>query len=235
MTLSSRAPLALVLRPEPGNAATAARLQALGIEVARWPLFAIEPVAWTPPDPARHDALLLTSANAVRHAGPGLHTFAGLPVLAVGTATAAAARTAGLTVALTGDTDAAALVAAARAGGWVRLLHLAGRDRHEVVGLTTITVHRSEPVPVAADRIAGWVGTVALLHSPRAARRFAALVDDPALRATIDLAALSPAVAIAAGSGWRAIVTAAAPRDDLLVAAVGALIDPVRAAADKRA
>ena len=36
------------------------------------PLFAIEPVEWRPPDPAQFDALLLTSANAIRCGGPAL-------------------------------------------------------------------------------------------------------------------------------------------------------------------
>jgi uroporphyrinogen-III synthase len=33
------------------------------------PLFAIVPLDWTAPDPAQFDGLVLTSANAVRHAG----------------------------------------------------------------------------------------------------------------------------------------------------------------------
>ncbi len=80
-------PLA-VLRPEPGNAATAARIAAAGARTIRLPLFAVGPLAWTPPDPAVHDALLLTSANAVRQAGPGLAGYRTLPVHAVGAAPA---------------------------------------------------------------------------------------------------------------------------------------------------
>ena len=62
----------LLLRPEPGLSASAERARALGLEVIACPLFAIEPVEWEAPDPADYDALLLTSANAVRHGGHGL-------------------------------------------------------------------------------------------------------------------------------------------------------------------
>lgn len=226
---------ALVLRPEPGNAATTARLTANGMTVRSCPLFAVEPVTWTPPDPVGFDSLLLTSANAVRHAGPALRALAGLPVLAVGTATAAAAERAGLSVALTGTTHAAALLAQARARGWRRSLHLAGEDRHDLPDVSTITVYRSAALSIAPAEVAAWVDHVALLHSPRAARRFADLADATSTRASIAVAALSPAVADAAGSGWREAVTAEHPRDDLLVAATAAMIDRSGPAADKRA
>ena len=226
---------AVVLRPEPGNAATAARLAAHGITVRRCPLYAVEPVAWTPPDSAAHDALLLTSANAVRHAGPALRALAGLPVLAVGVATATAAERTGLSVVLTGTTDAATLLAQARAQGWRRPLHLAGEDRHDLPEVPVITVYRSAELPIAPAEVAAWVDHVALLHSPRAARRFAGLVDAAGFRASIAVAALSPAVAAAAGTGWRDTVAAAHPRDALLVAAAAAMIDRSGPAADKRA
>ena len=60
-----------VLRPEPGNAATADRIAALGLAAIRLPLFEVRALDWAPPDPAGFDALLLTSANAPRLAGPG--------------------------------------------------------------------------------------------------------------------------------------------------------------------
>ncbi len=73
-------PRALVLRPAPGNARTCAALAAAGLEPVALPLFDIVPCAWVAPDPAGYDALLLTSAQAVRHAGAGLALLAGLPV-----------------------------------------------------------------------------------------------------------------------------------------------------------
>lgn len=219
---------ALVLRPEPGNAETAACLDAAGIDVLRQPLFAIAPVAWQAPDPTGFDALLLTSANAARHAGVGLRALSRLPVLAVGAATATAAQAAGLKVEMTGDQDAATLVVEARARGYGRLLHLAGRDRIAVPLVDAITVYRSDALPVTRADIRNWHGRVALLHSVRAARRFASLVDRD-IPGSIAIAALSPAIAEAAGSGWASVAVADRPTDAALVA----LIDPVRRAVDK--
>lgn len=210
----------VVLRPEPGNARTAERAAARGLDVMRLPLFATRPLAWTPPDPDGFDAMLLTSAAAVRHAGPGLGALARLPVVAVGPSTAAAARAAGLTIAGTGEGDASAALALAHANGLTRLLHLAGRERMpDAPGVTVIAVYRSDPLPVApgATRIlaAGWT---ALLHSPRAARRFAELIDRNATpRAAVAVAALSPAVLAAAGAGWSRAVAADRPTDAALL------------------
>jgi len=226
---------ALVLRPEPGASRTCERLAALGVDARVTPLFEVVPVAWRPPEPASFDALLLTSANAVRHAGPGLATLARLPVLAVGEATAAAARTSGLTVALTGARDVAALVRAAAAAGFAHLLHLAGRDRVDTAGVVAVTVYASEDVPVPPDVARGWPGRVALLHSGRAACRFAHIVDrDGVDRARIAVAAISPAVAAAAGEGWAARAIAGRPADAALVACAAALIDPPGGGVDKQ-
>src|SRR5262245_7688966 len=59
----------LLLRPEPGLSASAERARSMGLEVVRCPLFHVEPVEWEAPDPAAFGALLLTSANAMRHGG----------------------------------------------------------------------------------------------------------------------------------------------------------------------
>jgi len=111
-------PLA-ILRPEPGNSATAGRIEALGLQAIRLPLFAVRALDWTPPDPADHDALLLTSANAVRFGGPHLADLLPLPVLAVGEKTAEAGRLAGFDVMAAGNGDAAfAAYQNAYALGW---------------------------------------------------------------------------------------------------------------------
>lgn len=199
------------------------------------PLFAVSPAPWSPPDPARYDALLLTSANAARLAGPGLRALADLPTLAVGEATAAAAWKAGLRIAAIGDADAAALVARARRARFARLLHLAGRERVVLAGVDQLTVYASEPLPVAADQVRRWVGRLALLHSPRAACRFAALVDEHGVdRTEIGLAALSPAVLDAAGNGWAMVAASATPADAALTRLARELIDQPWRRADKR-
>ena len=212
-----------VLRPEPGNTATADRVEALGLQAIRLPLFAIRALSWSPPDPADHDALLLTSANAVRFGALELADFLSLPVLAVGEKTAESARLAGFDVMAAGNADAAAMLALAAARGLSRVLHLGGLDRAiEAHGPVTraIAVYASEEVPVPAEGIGRLRGGTALLHSARAAARLGALVDTHAIaRSEIAIAALSPAVAATAGIGWATVAIATAPTDAALIAA----------------
>lgn len=222
-------PLA-VLRPEPGNAATVARARAAGFATIALPLFDVRPLAWVPPDPARFDALLLTSASTLRWGGPALARYTGLPVYAVGANTAAAAAAAGFSVALTGTSDAAALLALASGAGVRRALHLTGRERSGAAGdavAATVPVYASDAVAIAAADLAPLSHATALLHSPRAARRLGALIDAAGLRrADLAIAAFSPAVAQAAGTRWAAVAIAAAPTDQALFDAARSIGPP---------
>jgi uroporphyrinogen-III synthase len=218
-----------VLRPEPGNAATAAAIEALGLTAIRLPLFEVHAIDWVAPDVSRFDALLLTSANASRHAGPGLGALRALPVHAVGDATAAAAREAGLEVVAVGDGDGAALIAAAAASGVGRALLLGGRDRaveeHPIIA-EAIAVYASEPVAVALETLDQLAKSVVLIHSARAARRVADLVDRAGIdRRTIRIAAISAATADAAGGDWERIAATAVPDDTGLIALARTLAD----------
>ena len=206
----------IVLRPEPGSSATIERARRSGLDARAVPLFAIEPVPWEAPDAAAFDGLLLTSANAVRYSGPGLEWLRALPVHAVGEATADAARATGLTVASVGEGGADALLAAINPGA--RLLHLCGEGRHVPTGsrqeITPVIVYRSialDPPPDFAEAR----GAVVLVHSPRAGRRLAELIDD---RGTITIAAISPAAADAVGDDWEAVHIADVPTDHALLA-----------------
>ncbi|WP_448662711.1 uroporphyrinogen-III synthase [Sphingomonas sp. CJ20] len=206
-----------VLRPEPGNAATAAAIEAQGGRALRVPLFAVQPVAWNVPAGA-FDALILTSANAVRHGGPGLVALRALPVHAVGSATAAAARAAGFDVVAVGSADAAALLAEAARAGVGHALHLGGRERTVEAGgivAAAVTVYASEPIDADVSPLAG---AVALVQSARAGARLAALVDAAGLaRDRIALAAISPRAAAAAGAGWEQVRVAADLRGATLI------------------
>lgn len=218
----------LVLRPEPGASATAARAAAMGLDPLVAPLFTVSPLAWDPPDPIHFDALMMTSANAARNGGAGLARLARLPAFAVGDATAAAMRDAGLRVDGVGDADAAALLASLRDAGHRRVLHLCGEDRKPPdagdMTLKAVPVYASHAHGGLDPSAAGIMreGAVALLHSPRAAALFGKLataVD----RRLIDLVAISAAAAHAAGEGWRSVSAAAAPCDADMLAIARAL------------
>jgi uroporphyrinogen-III synthase len=184
----------LVTRPHPENEATAAALRARGFEALLAPVLRFEPLAFHDEDEATYDAIIVTSANALR-AIEGQSAQAGLlqlPLFAVGDQTAEAARRSGFSKVISAGGDAAALwdivLASAKAKRLKKgatLLYLAGADlardlERELGGhgftVVTATTYRM----VAISRLLEQVGEAftanrvqAVLHySLRSARAF---------------------------------------------------------------
>jgi len=221
----------LVLRPEPGATRTVRAAAALRLEAIAVPLFAIEPLHWFPPDPVRFDAVMFTSANAVRAGGAGLARYGALPAFAVGAATADAARQAGFSHVREGPGDVSGLTALLQAEGVFRAVHFCGAHRRESAApglmIERVPVYESAAIerPDGLDE-ALEDAPLALLHSPRAAERFARLVDAIGRpRASISIAAISPAAIAAAGPGWARAEAAASPDDAALLALAARLCD----------
>lgn len=217
----------LILRPEPGAAATAARARAKGFDPICRPLFRVVACPWDAPDPALFDAVMMTSANAARQGGPALAAYRHLPLYAVGEPTARAAADCGFTDIRAGDSDGVALVDRIVRDGRAHILHFAGVDRigltSDAVRITVRAVYAAEtidPPPPLDDALA--LNPVVMLHSPRAARRFAQIVPD---RSAVRIAAISGRALAAAGDGWAAGAYAPAPSDDALLAVVAGLCD----------
>ena len=215
---------AIVIRPQPGCDASVAAARALGLAAHGYPLFEVRPVGWNPPDPAQFDALLIGSANALRHGGAGLAHYRGMPAYAVGETTAGEARRAGLDVAGVGEGGLQALLGQLQPRH-KRLLRLTGRERVGLaappgVTITESVTYASEPLPLPdelADLLAD--GALVLLHSAEAARHFSGQCEARAIpKRRIALAALAPRVAEAAGPGWAVIASAPSPRDHALLA-----------------
>lgn len=214
----------LVLRPEPGAAATAARARELALEAVVAPLFTLTPRAWSPPG-GTPDALLLTSANAVRLAGPLPPAWRALPVYAVGRATAGAAADAGLRVVHAGEADGRAAAAAALEAGHSRLLHPCNADRRAIVlpgaEIEDVVVYAADPVEALPPGAAAVLrrGPVALLHSPAAAALFARLIDRERVgRADLRVIGISAAARAAAGTGWAVALSPETPTDAAMLA-----------------
>jgi len=213
----------LVLRPEPGASATVAAAGALGMRAVAAPLFTMCALDWSLPEQLP-EAVLMTSANAARLGGAGLEPLHTLPLYTVGEATARAARAAGFTQIISGEGGIEEIAARAAGDGIRSLLHLAGRE-HLVSAATAPAIERR--IVYAADAVSTLPApaaallpdAVALLHSPRAAALFASLVEPGPIR----IAALSPAVADAAGEGWRFVAVADRPTDASLLAAAAKL------------
>lgn len=214
----------VVIRPQPGCDATVAAARALGLEAHGFPLFAVRSLAWSPPDPSSFDALLIGSANALRHGGPKLARFEGKPTYAVGEYTATEARAAGLEVVATGAGGLQAVLADLRIEHR-RLLRLTGRERVSLLPPVGVRIEERVVYAIAAWPIPDWLAAmlakeaVVLLHSAEAARHFGAQCDaNEIARSNVTIAALGPRIAEAAGQGWAGLASAPAPSDQALLA-----------------
>jgi uroporphyrinogen-III synthase len=216
----------VIVRPEPGASATADAARKLGLDPLVMPLFVVEPLEWEVPRTAEFDALLFTSANAVRHGGRGLDALRNLPAYCVGEATAAAARESGFEVGTVGRGGVDSLLRQIPPG--LKLLHLCGADwrapASAAQSIDHVPVYRSAVAETPEiDRIEG---AVVAVHSPRAAAVLARRVERAGLdRRRISIAAISPTAADAAGSGWEALERAAEPSDSALLAIAARLCD----------
>ncbi len=212
----------LALRPEPGLTATLERSRAMGFAITGCALSEIEAVAWECPGLAGIDGLLIGSANAILHGGEHLARLTDKPVYAVGEATAAAARAAGFTVAMTGSGGLQGVLDAMT--GPCHLLRIAGEEHVPLTppaGVTFAEVIAYRSVTLPLDRAAALLASgeaMVLLHSAATAAHFAAECDRLGLaRARVTLAALGPRIAAAAGEGWAAVHTAARPDEGTLM------------------
>lgn len=230
----------ITIRPEPGCSATLDAARAMGMDARGFPMFTITPQDWTAPDPASIDALLIGSANALRHCGPQIAAFAGMPAYAVGETTARASRAVGLDVITAGGRGLQPVLNRIEPQHR-RLLRLAGQERIALsippgATMAECVVYAAEaqpmPAPLAdmlAQRRADAPAIVAL-HSAQAARHFAAECQRLGLpRAAIALVVIGPRVARAAREGgngdtasgtggWAALACADRPEEAALLA-----------------
>ncbi len=214
----------IVIRPQPGCDASVKAAADMGLDTRGFPLFEVHSLDWDLPEPGSFDAVLLGSANALRHGGEGLAALAGKPAYAVGEATASACREAGLEVVATGQgglqQTLAHLDPAHR-----NLLRLAGAARVELdpppdVSITERIVYASEPLPMppALAEMLRQPAVIAV-HSAEAARHLRDECETRQIdRSQLSLAAIGPRVVETAGPGWRAARSAAAPSEAALLA-----------------
>ncbi|MEQ1548249.1 MAG: uroporphyrinogen-III synthase [Chakrabartia sp.] len=210
----------LILRPEPGASATEARARTMGLNPISVPLFKTTPIAWTAPDLRTIDAVLVTSAAAMRHGGSALKELHTKPLFAVGEASASAARAVGFSDISVGIADGAALLLLAAQAGHQRIVHLAGQDHrslsHANITLETKIVYAAtplEPPPVLQKYLAE--PCIVMVHSPRAAAYLATLCSS---REQVTLIAISAPAAKSAGSGWAGCYIAHTPHDNVMLA-----------------
>lgn len=210
------APPVVVIRPEPGNAATCTAARAMGLAPLSAPLFAIEPLAWDAPDGV-FDAILAGSANVFRHGGERLEGLREVPVIAVGETTAQAARDAGFAVSRVGEGGLQPVVASLPPGNYLRI---AGEDRVPLdppdgVRIATVVAYGARKLAFPAHLVEALQSpAVVLLHSGEAATHFAQECDALGIsRKRHHLACLAPRIAQRAGEGWARVAVASSRTD----------------------
>jgi len=234
---------ALVTRPRDEAEPLAARLAERGIEAVIAPMMTIVDRRDALPDLADVRAVLCTSANGVR-ALARASGARGVPVFAVGDATARAARASGFAIVTSagGDVgDLARLVAARLRPGDGRLLHVAGSevagDLAAMLGATGFAVERAVLYearavnalnPGTARLIDDGAIDLALFFSPRTAAVFARLAEAAnvagGLAATTAVSISAAANAALGDLPFRKRLAAAAPTQAALLALVDEIV-----------
>lgn len=202
----------------------------LGLPMDGAPLFAIQPCEWQTPDPADFDGILLGSANAIRHGGDDLEHWRGKPAYVVGQTTAAVAKEAGFSIAMTGTGGLQELVEIL-AGEKLHLLRLAAIDHvpldlPDTITLETRIAYESRTLPMERELAARILpGSIVLLHSASAAGHFAHECDRlgiatgdlhlVTLGSRIDDAAVK---ALKPGTNWGSVRHSVHPDDTALLA-----------------
>jgi len=229
----------LVTRPHPDDEATAGALRARGFEVLQAPMLRFAAIPFQDDVDARYDAVIVTSANALRAIEPQLagSRLLELPLFAVGDHTASAARGAGFGQVIAAKGDAAALRDLVLAGVKSKhlkrgstLLYLAGADLARDLagelgekGFTVVTHTTYRMIPVSSlprevcDAFVANEVEAVLHYSRRSARAFL----DAARTGGVEISALalpqyciSSAVASILRDAGAAQVTAAASADE---------------------
>jgi uroporphyrinogen-III synthase len=214
-----------ITRARPGAEATAARLQALGHVPLIDPLLEVRDLPWSA-DLSGVGALAFTSRNGVA-AFARTRAERGLPVFAVGMATADLAAEAGFSRIESADGDVAALaglIAARREAFAGAVLHPAAAEPagdlispllRAGIEARAVTVYETQARAPTAETLArlNTLGAV-LLHSPKASRILAELLaahPAPSLKALCLSAAVAAPLADLSAQG-RLGPVAAAPR-----------------------
>ena len=182
----------LVTRPHPDYETTLANLRARGFEALAAPMLRFEPLPFHDDGDAHYDAVILTSANALRGIDLADSRLLRLPLFAVGGHTAEAARAAGFSQVLVAKGDAIALrdlvlerVAAGELNSAATLLYLAGADLARDLagelgreGLIVVTQTTYRMAPIASlpaeisDAFMAHRITAVLHYSKRSAQAF---------------------------------------------------------------
>ncbi|MEO0419210.1 MAG: uroporphyrinogen-III synthase [Pseudomonadota bacterium] len=222
----------LAIRPEPGLTSTVEAGRALRLPMHGCALSQVSPVAWEMPDLSRFDALLIGSANAIRHGGQKLAQLTHMPVHAVGEVTAKEARAAGLTIERLGKGGLQTVLDAVDPP--VRYLRLVGNEYVDLNWPEGVSFEPSQVYEVSSRKLTEDAAkllqqdVIVLLHSAAMTRQFIAECDRlGVVRSRVTLAAMGERIAEPARGAledsWAAIHISDEPSDTALLAMVAKL------------
>lgn len=233
----------ILLRPNAGADQSAAIARGHGFDPIIAPASEIHPLPWDMPPAHDFDAIMITSANALRMANKSqttdaLRQYSHLPLFAVGKATAQLARDMGFTIAAIGKGGAKALWPLINEYGAKNIVRLVGRDyvplddKH--VNFTTITVYEARALPMhptLEKLLRQNVGPhIIAFHSARAVQIFDNYIKELAQQGfTFDksahfAAALAPTIGDAInqseGKQWQAVIISSSASDSVMIAEI---------------
>lgn len=228
----------IILRPTQGAEQSAKIALDRGFDPVIASASQIQPISWQSRSPASFDAIMITSANALRHAGHNLHDYLHLPLFAVGKATAQLARDMGFTIAAIGQGGAKALLPLITAYGARNILRLVGRDYVDVqadnCNFETILVYEAAALPLsnALKNIIcdGEAPHIFTFHSTRAVQIFSAYIEtlwaqgmtfNPADHYALTLAPTITKALKQYDIRWKEVITSPSANDEEMMAILG--------------
>ncbi len=142
----------ILLRPKEGAEQSAIIAREKGFDPIIAPATEIMSLPWRNPPAQDFDAIMITSANALRYGGEAIGQYKHLPLFAVGRATAKLARDMGFTIAAMGKGGAKTLWPMISQYGAKNILRLVGRDYVHIadqhINIHTITVYEAIALPM---------------------------------------------------------------------------------------
>lgn len=226
----------LVTRPEPGAGRTARRLATAGFEPLLLPLTEIVPLSIEASLPTRIDAVVATSANALRHCAPELIAgLTGTVLFAVGSETGSVARKLGFATVVDGPGSARELAkeVADRLGPGAQLVFLCGKVRladfemglqQSGIAAQAVETYDTSAISYTVEDVAAVIGrepvAAVLLYSIEAARAYERAFLQPGLADRV-VSALHICLSARVASGLARtdparIAIAGAPTEDAL-------------------
>lgn len=227
----------LILRPTDGALQSAAVARELGFDPIIASASKICALDWEAPDPSEFDAIMITSANALRHGGDVIMQYRYLPMFAVGKATAKLATDMGFNIAAIGQGGAKALWPLIVSHGAKNILRLVGRDYVTVnsdLNVRTIMTYEARALPMADDLMALMMDTNAphifTFHSAKAVQIFDDYIADLqnyGMKFNKSLhyaAALAPTIAQQLSPDWRKIIISPSASDAAMMTAISEML-----------